>query len=116
MKVIVDAQLPLRLSDFLKLKGIDSIHTIELLAKNKTSDQVIIEICENENRVIITKDSDFYESKLIKNKPLKLILVNTGNINNDNLIDLFKKNLDKIVELIEVSDIVELGIGSITSK
>ena len=39
MKFLVDAQLPKTLSDFLKWKGHDSVHSSELPMKNSTSDK-----------------------------------------------------------------------------
>ena len=60
MRFIVDAQLPKRLSHFLVSRGFDSIHTLELPLRNLTPDGEIIGICERENRIVITKDSDFY--------------------------------------------------------
>jgi len=116
MKLIVDAQLPRKLSYFFISKGIDSVHTLELPERNLTSDSEIIEICETQNRIIVTKDSDFYESKLIRNKPKKLILVQTGNISNELLINLFDNCLEKIEELLESYDIIEIGIDSIIAK
>ena len=59
MNFIVDAQLSKSLSDFLKSAGQNSIHTLELDNKNKTPDNIIIEISEKENRVVIPKDYDF---------------------------------------------------------
>ncbi len=41
MKFIIDAQLPRRLSYFLREKGFDSIHTLDLPKGNKTSDTEI---------------------------------------------------------------------------
>jgi predicted nuclease of predicted toxin-antitoxin system len=55
MKFLVDAQLPRKLSRFLTSKNFDSIHTLDLPGKNFTTDSEIIEICEKQNRVIITK-------------------------------------------------------------
>jgi len=43
---------------------------------NNTPDKVINELSIKENLVLITKDSDFYESFIIKNEPYKLILPN----------------------------------------
>jgi len=116
MKFIVDAQLPRKLAVFLINRGYDSIHTLDLPAKNLTQDAEIIEICESQNRVIITKDSDFYDSKIIRNKPKKLIVIQTGNIKNDMLLNLFETNFERIVQLIEKFDIVELNIDSIITK
>lgn len=44
MKFIVDAQLPKSLSQLLINLGYDSIHTLDLPDKNKSTDQFIIQI------------------------------------------------------------------------
>ncbi len=85
MNFIVDAQLPKSLSDFLKSAGQNSIHTLELDNKNKTPDNIIIEISEKENRVVITKDYDFLQSHIVALKPAKLLFVKTGNISNSGI-------------------------------
>ena len=78
MKFLIDAQLPITLSEFLNSKGLDSIHTLELPNKNFTKDNQIARIANEESRIVITKDADFLESYLVKNEPKKLILVKTG--------------------------------------
>ena len=57
---------------------------------------------------IISKDKDFLESLLIKNEPEKLILVKTGNINNDTLLNLFKLNIENLIVLLEHSSLIEV--------
>jgi predicted nuclease of predicted toxin-antitoxin system len=116
MKFIVDAQLPKKLSHFLVSKGFDSIHTLELPLRNSTPDVEIIDISERENRIVITKDSDFYDSKLLRDKPKKLIIVLTGNISNDSLINLFDNHIEKITELLIDNDIVEIEKNYIIAK
>jgi hypothetical protein len=78
VKFIIDAQLPIALSYLLKHLGYDSMHTMELPESNASSDLKIIDIAIKENRVVVTKDSDFLDSYLIKNEPKKLLLVKTG--------------------------------------
>nr|WP_092914036.1 DUF5615 family PIN-like protein [Hydrogenimonas thermophila] len=51
---------------------------------------------------------DFIESLLISNKPYKLIYVSTGNITNKELLELFSKNIENIVELIRQNRLIEL--------
>jgi predicted nuclease of predicted toxin-antitoxin system len=109
VKFLVDAQLPKSLSDLLKSKSLDSIHTIELPDKNRTKDDNLYDIAFTENRIIITKDNDFLDSFLIKSKPEKLILVTTGNIKNRNLLEIFEKNLSLIIEMISRSKLVEVS-------
>ncbi len=108
MKFIVDAQLPVSLCYLLKHRGFDAVHTIELPQANASSDRLITEIALNESRVVITKDSDFLDSYLLKSQPKKLVLVKTGNINNKALISLFDTNLMLIVEMLVRNNLVEI--------
>ena len=97
MKFIVDAQLPKALSDFIKSKGIDSIHTLELPDKNKTQDGYITQLATEKHFIDITKDADFLESYVLRKEPPKLLLIKTGNIRNSELINLFEKHIELIV-------------------
>lgn len=108
MKFIVDAQLPKSLSDLLKYRGFDSIHTLELPNKNATSDKEITEIAFTEKRIVITKDNDFLESFLLNSTPEKLIIVRTGNIPNSILLKIFDSNLDLIHSMISRSNLIEV--------
>ena len=108
MKFIVDAQLPKSLSNLLKYRGFDSIHTLDLPNKNSTSDKEITEIAINEKRIVITKDSDFLESFLLNSKPEKLIVVRTGNIPNPILLKIFDNNLELIKSMISRSNLIEI--------
>jgi predicted nuclease of predicted toxin-antitoxin system len=109
VKFLIDAQLPKSLSDFLKIKGYDCIHTLELPEANDTTDNEILKYCEEENRVVITKDNDFLESFLITNKPKKLIFVRTGNIKNAELLDLFNVNFEYLYNSITENDLIEIN-------
>ena len=113
MKFIIDAQLPKSLSDFLKHKGLDSIHTLELHDKNRTKDYQIITLAIEEDRIVISKDNDFLDSFLINSKPPKLIMVKTGNIQNKVLIKIFNDNLDTIIKMISKSNLVEISKNDI---
>lgn len=109
MKFIVDAQLPKSLSQLLVGLGYDSIHTLDLPDKNKSTDHFINQISKDQNRIVITKDRDFLESFLINGTPKKLLIVRTGNITNDQLLLLFKKNIQLISDLLQRSSLVELN-------
>lgn len=113
MKFIIDAQLPKSLSEFLKYKGFDAIHTSDLPEKNGTSDTKIISLANLENRIVITKDVDFLESFLLKLQPNQLIIVRTGNIHNSKLLDLFSINLELIVQLMQKSNLIEINNSEI---
>lgn len=108
MKFIVDAQLPVALSKFLAKKGYDIIHTDNLPNKEFTTDKEICDISVREERIVITKDSDFLNSFYIKSVPKKLLLISTGNIKNKDLIALFDANMFKISELFLSYSFIEL--------
>jgi len=113
MKFIVDAQLPKRLSTWLNDKGFDTIHTLELTNKNKTTDSEISLLSMREERIVISKDSDFYNRYFIKLEPFKLIYLTTGNISTTELINLFEKNSEEIFNEIANNNVVEISNTSI---
>ena len=116
MKFILDAHLPKKLSEFLVWKGHDSLHTLDLPNKNRTKDSEINQLSIDEKRILISKDLDFIESLLISSKPYKLIYLTTGNISNKELLKLFSKNIEKIVEAIEVNRLIEITDEKIIIK
>ncbi len=114
MKVLVDAQLPRRLSLWISESGVDSRHTLDLPNANQTTDNELCEIALKENRVIVTKDMDFVHSFLLSGSPSRPLLVSTGNINNVELLKLFDANLDIVKEQFEQgAKFVELGVSAV---
>lgn len=109
MKFVVDAHLPPRLCAVLQAAGHDAIHTGQLVARNQTPDEIINQLSLAEQRVVVTKDSDFYHSHLLQGKPWKLLLVRTGNIRTRELTELFQRHLPAIVAAFEENSLVELG-------
>ena len=102
MKFLLDAQLPPSLKQVFILKDYDCIHTLDLESGNETSDKIINAISVAEQRVLITKDSDFFDSFIVKNEPYKLILVKLGNISKNELIEFFSDHFREIIEKIKV--------------
>lgn len=109
MKFIVDAQLPWRLKLWLAEKGLDVIHTEDLPERNKTHDIEIANLANTGNRILISKDGDFLKLKILQNKPRRLLLITTGNISNNDLLDLFARNFEIIAKLFDSFEIVELN-------
>ena len=113
MKFLIDAQLPVRLSRFLQSAGYDTIHTRDLPQQNATPDTEVNRISIQESRIVITKDSDFLDSFLIRQEPYKLLLVTTGNITNAYLEALFQSNLPLLVELLSKHSLIEMSRDAI---
>jgi predicted nuclease of predicted toxin-antitoxin system len=80
MKFVVDAHLPRQLCGMLGSHGHDAIHTLDLPAGNTTKDRVINQLSCDEQRVVVSKDTDFFYAHLLQGRPWRLLLVKTGNI------------------------------------
>ncbi|MFZ1701565.1 MAG: DUF5615 family PIN-like protein [Pyrinomonadaceae bacterium] len=109
MRFIVDAQLPARLCKWLSDNGHDAEHTLELPEQNRTEDLSIARLADENNRIAISKDSDFALLKLLTGTPKKLLLIRKGNLNNSELFAICEANLDAIEKLFESFEIVEVG-------
>jgi len=73
MKLLIDAQLPRRLAHQLRAAGFETIHTLDLADGNRTTDQTLITFSLTEQCVVVTKDSDFVESFLLRHEPWEVV-------------------------------------------
>jgi predicted nuclease of predicted toxin-antitoxin system len=62
-----------------------------------------------DQRIVISKDSDFYKHFVLHREPWKLIMVTTGNINNQDLIQIFEAGHDSLFRLLAHHWVVELN-------
>jgi predicted nuclease of predicted toxin-antitoxin system len=109
MKFLLDAQLPPSLKQLFTDKGYDCIHTLDLESGNDTTDKIINQISVAEQRILITKDSDFFDSFIIRKEPYKLIFVKLGNTSKKELIQFFDDRFAEIIEQIKVEDMILLS-------
>ena len=108
MKFLVDAHLPPNLCALLQAAGHGAVHTSVLPARNRTPDGIINDLSMRDQRVVVTKDTDFYHSHVLQRKPWKLLLVRTGNIRTRDLKRLCEQNLPAITAALEKNSLVEL--------
>ncbi len=113
MKFILDAHLPKSLAILLVSLAYDAIHTLDLPLKNATGDAYINQISMQQQRVVISKDSDFFDTFNAKKEPHKLLFLTVGNIRNSQLLALFSQNVSIIVRELTHSDVVEMNTTSI---
>jgi predicted nuclease of predicted toxin-antitoxin system len=111
MKFLVDAHLPPGICALLHAAGHDARHTSGLPSRNKTPDRIINELSAAEQLVVVSKDTDFYYSHVLSQRPWKLLL--TGNIRTRELKELFKRQLPAIVQALENNSLVELDRTSV---
>ena len=114
MRFLVGAKLPRRFAVWLNASGFDAVHTLDLPLSNRTPDWRINEISIDEQRIVVTKDSDFVDSFLLHKKPYKLLLISTANIRNAEFERLFQSNIEKLSEAFENGfEFVELNQAAI---
>jgi predicted nuclease of predicted toxin-antitoxin system len=109
VKFLVDAQLPRRMTGWLRAAGCDAVHTLDLPNANRTTDEQVIDCAEQEQRVVVTKDADFVNSHLLAGRPAKLLLVSTGNISNRELEQLVVPLIPTLAAEFQLNSFIELG-------
>ena len=85
MKLLIDAQLPQRLVREFAAVGVDALHPSALPLGNRTPDDDLTALALRDRRVMVTKDADFVATFWLRREPRKLLLISTGNIDNDAL-------------------------------
>lgn len=114
MKFFIDAQLPRGLVGVFDNLGHEATHAIDLPSGHSTEDKEILRILEYDV-VVVSRDSDFYHSALVKGRPAKLIFVKIMNTKRSLLIELFKRSAPKAIELLRQHDIIQLEADKIIS-
>ncbi|MEL6255039.1 MAG: DUF5615 family PIN-like protein [Bacteroidota bacterium] len=70
-------------------------------------DDQIIEIAKKNDRIVISKDSDFTEYFMLKGAPPKVLLIEFGNIGNKELLGLFESFFSEVKDAFQKgSDLV----------
>ncbi|MEM8528249.1 MAG: DUF5615 family PIN-like protein [Bacteroidota bacterium] len=98
LKLIIDAQLPMALKNWLLERGHDVIHTRDLPEGNLTPDREVIVVAEAEERIVTSKDSDFHKHYILHGSPKRILMITTGNIVNKVLLELFESNFHLVEE------------------
>ncbi|MCC6706911.1 MAG: DUF5615 family PIN-like protein [Gammaproteobacteria bacterium] len=95
MKFLVDAQLPKRFAQWLTQHGHDALHTLDLPLGNRTPDSDVVACALRDDRIVVTKDSDFVQTFLLTGQPA-LLFISTGNVSNAELELLIHRNITAI--------------------
>jgi predicted nuclease of predicted toxin-antitoxin system len=109
MNFLVDAQLPRRMTAWLTAAGCNARHTLDLPDGNRTTDEQINDLADQEQRVVVSKDADFVDTHLLRGRPPKLLLVSTSNISNRDLEALFVPLIAEMIREFQIHSFLELG-------
>jgi predicted nuclease of predicted toxin-antitoxin system len=107
MRWLVDAQLPKRIATALNHRDHTATHTLDLPRANATTDAQLIAFATINSAVVISKDYDFVNYFHLTGKP-RLLLISTGNIANNELLELILKQLPEIERSFALFDFIEI--------
>ena len=96
MRFLIDNQLPVLLSQFLRLRGHDAVHVIDERLDESLDLDVWRAACTGQ-RVLVSKDSDFLHMAS-RDLSGRLLWVRLPNCRNAALVASFEKSLDDMVE------------------
>ena len=99
MKFLCDVHISYKVVRHLRSLGYEASHVNEILDRWHTKDQDICAYADENDLIVITKDSDFKNGFLINNTPKKLVKINLGNISTSALIEVISGNLSAIQSL-----------------
>lgn len=109
MKLLIDAQLPPRLAEWLRDKGHDAIHVADI-GLLSADDLTIWKFARTDRRVLVTKDRDFADWAIAAAEGPPVVWLRFGNAGNAVLIQRLAASLDDIVAALESgARVVEAG-------
>ena len=114
MNFLADAHISPLVCAMLARNGHSATHTSDLPAGNATKDGFINQRSEDEQQVVISKDTYFFYSHMLHRRPWKLLLVTTGNISRHDLVDLIERHLPEIIRALTSHTLVEIDRSTVT--
>lgn len=91
MKFLVDAQLPITLASWLRGRGCDAVHLLEI-GGGQLEDRAIWEMACTEKRIVISKDEDFFILATRPNDAGRLLWLRMGNCRTIDLLSSLNLN------------------------
>ncbi|MBS1556477.1 MAG: DUF5615 family PIN-like protein [Bacteroidetes bacterium] len=109
-KFLVDVNLP-RYFKYFHTEEFEFVSDLD----TKMSDQKIWEYAQENELIILTKDSDFYTRCILSPRPAKVVHFQFGNYTLHQLHLFFEKNWDLILQMLDKSKLLVVGENEIKS-
>jgi predicted nuclease of predicted toxin-antitoxin system len=90
MRFIVDNQLPTALARWLSARGADAVHVLDL-ALDAKPDGDIWDLATHDNRIVVSKDEDFFHLANRTDDTGRLLWVRMGNCRTSALLERFEQ-------------------------
>lgn len=95
MKFLCDTHIPLFLCDYLLHLGHECTH-VNHLNIAKTDDEIAL-YADQHGCILITKDSSFCDDKVLRGSPRSFILINLLNLQYDEVVEAFNRELERVI-------------------
>lgn len=89
---------------------------MSLTDADRTTDDEICRVADQERRVVVTKDGDFRDSQTLTGTPRQLLSIMTGNIGNRELLAVVEGNLPVIITVLGEHRCAELSRTHVTGR
>jgi predicted nuclease of predicted toxin-antitoxin system len=108
VKFIVDNQVPVALCHFINAKGADCRHVLEA-GLARTQDHLIWQQAIATDRVIVSKDEDFFFLASLPGSEGRLVWVRLGNCRKSILLREFERRWPQVIASLEAGErVVEI--------
>jgi predicted nuclease of predicted toxin-antitoxin system len=108
VKFLIDNQLPASLAQYLQKQGFDCRHVLEV-GLGEASDAEICQYAEAQERVIVSKDEDFFYVASQPGTKVRLLWVRLGNCRTSVLLEAFERLWPMIESSLKAGDrVVEI--------
>lgn len=102
MKFLIDENLPYQLGQILRINALHATRVSE-----QPTDTELWNYAKDNDLIILTKDTDFFDRLLLNGPPPKVIWVRLGNIRKQDLIETLVRRWPDITRLIANHDLVQ---------
>ena len=99
MKLLLDENLSRRIIPFIQ-QAYPGSSQVALLGLESASDQQVWDFAKQNDYVIVSKDSDFYDLGLLQGTPPQVIWIKSGNSNKTAITQLLLSNQARICSLL----------------
>ena len=110
MILLLDANLSWRLTQILKPYFSEVWHVDSIDLPQPAKDLDIWNFAGKNNAIIISNDDDFYQLSILKGFPPKVVILKTGNQNNQYIAQILIKHISDIYALAESKEYALLEI------
>ena len=105
MRFLVDAQLPPALARWLTAQGHEAEHVADC-GLAQASDPAIWDYAINVGAIIVSKDEDFAQRKLLEPRGPRLIWIRSPNTRKRELVSRFEKSFPRVLQTLERGEVM----------